>query len=385
MAKMIKTYMPNALMRAVSDVVKAHPIEKKVEDLSDNDLMSLLNRIEKCTTDHIRILALSLLPREIMALCRYFPHNKFRKPVENIEAVISLNMKPQYYDELVMQWQKYPHSRGVLKLLAQYDKPEIRGNKPKIPVGRFAAWFRSGRCFADVNAYVKSVANSYASYETRFEDAGFLPRSPLQTVCFTEYLVSCKLHELVQAGDSTIARCVQQADTETAEMILLNLLICGDSDRGTLKTFKHCYDVMLGMWKAPSSNRFPANQTKARNVYIWLYNYIEMVNGFSSDADHRRRNFWEKYLDRCEVTRIKNHRMVVFYFQNYCAVEFEVVGRIFIYKREYFKTTVLPHAVNTRNTQDTKSWMLNLSDYEFSKTHQGRWENDAALALRMIL
>ena len=380
---MIKTYMPNALMRAVSDVVKAHPLEKKGEGLSDNDLMKLLERIDACTPQSIKVVALSLLPKEIMALCKYFPHNKFQKSLENIETAISLNIKQRYYEELILQWQKYPHNRSVLKLLAQYDEMEIRGNSPKIPIGQFKKWFLSNHCFAEVNKYVKKASKA-PSYEEQFQEAGLLPQSPLQTVCFIEFLTGCDLRGFVKVGDNHVARCVRQADTGTAERILLNLLICGDKNRMTLKTFQQCFEAMLNMWKTPFSEKFPAGQQKAKDVFLWLYNYIEMENGFSADTNHRRRNFWEQYLDRCEVVRIKQHGMIVFHFKSYCAVEFEVVGRIFIYEKNYLKKIVLPYALSNK-TQDTKRWMLNESNFLHEQTHQGNWESEAASAVRIIL
>ena len=382
---MIKTYMPNALMRAAMDIAKVHSKEDGVQVLQETELVALLERIIRCNAKQLQLLAMGLTSKEIYALCRYLPHNKFKKPLVNIINAIQHNMHERYFEELFLQWQKYPNNRTVLKLLAENDNKEVRVKQPKIPVGKFSQWYSSSNCFIDVVSYIRSISNKYDSFDKQFEDAGFRVGYPIQTECLTAFLLSCDMYGYIQIGDSKIAQSVQKSSTSTAELILLNLLLAGRTQKTTLRDFKQCYAVMLNLWREPYSGRFPKNQPDAQRVYYFLYNYEEMVSSFAADADHRRRNFWEQYLDRCEITKIKKHRMLIFNFDNCCAIEFEVVGRIFIYEKEYFNKKVRPRAQQEQSTQTLKNWMFHNSTFEYEKWHKGQWESEVAYKLRKYI
>ena len=384
MRAMIKTYIPNALMRAAADIAKAHPIEQETQALSDAGLRTLLDKIQKCPTDQLPMFAWTLVSKHLIALCKYLPHNRYNKPIDKIMTVVSTRMEPKYYGELFHQWQKYPDGRHILRLLAQYDTDEYRPEDMLIPSGHFKEWLQSGNVYREINKYVSKAGGKHGIYRDRMEQSGFHGNTPLYSACFTEYLTSCSMSQLVLEGDDAVSAAAKKGTTEQTELILLNLLICGERDRTSLKRFPECFALMKSLWKEPYGGRFPKNQETAQKVYHWLCNYVEMMNGFMLDADPRRRDFWEKYLDTCEVNRIKTHRMMIFYYKYDCAIEFEQVGLIYIFDKTYFKNTVLPTIIN-KSTQEAKSWLRNNSHPLYSRSHQGRWELEAAVEMRKII
>lgn len=384
MKTMIKTYIPNALMRASADIAKAHPIEREIQALSDTGLRALLDQIQKCPADQLPMFAWTLVTKHLIALCKYLPHNRYNKPIDKILTVVSVRMEPKYYGELFHQWQKYPDGRHILRLLSQYDSDEYRPEDMLIPTGQFKKWLQSGNVFREINRYVTEVGGRNGVYRERLEQSGFSGNTPLYSACFTEYLTSCSMSQLVLEGDDVVSAAAKKGTTDQTELILLNLLICGDRDRTSLKRFPECFALMKSLWKEPYGSRFPKNQEAAQKVYQWLCNYVEMMTGFMLDADPRRKNFWEKYLDTCEVNRVKTHKMMIFYYKYDCAIEFEQVGRIYIFDKQYFKNTVLPTII-TKNTTEAKSWLWNYSHPIYVRSHTGRWELDVAPQMRKII
>lgn len=384
MRAMIKTYIPNALMRASADIAKAHPIERKTQTLGDAGLQTLLDQIQKCPADQLPFFAWTLVPKHLTALCQYLPHNRCNKPIDKIMTVISTRMEPKYYDELFHQWQKYPDGRHILRLLAKYDSDEYRPVDFLLPPGQLQKWLQSKNVYREVNKYVSEAGGKNGIYRNRLEQAGFLGKTPLYTACFTEYLTNCSMSQFVLEGDEAVSTAAKKGTMEQTELIWLNLLIGGARDRASLKRFPECFALMKNLWREPYGGKFPRNQETAQKIYQWLYNYTEMMNGFMLDADPRRKDFWEKYLDTCEVNRIKTHRMMIFYYKYDCAIEFEQVGMIYIFDKTYFKNTVLPTIIN-KSTQEAKSWLRHNSHPLYSRSHQGRWELEAAVEMRKII
>lgn len=380
---MIKTYIPNALMRAAMDIARAHPIEGGDQDLDDQVLRSVLDQIQKCPADQLEALSWSLLPRHLVALCKYLPHNRYNKPVDKIVFVISCRMEPRYFSELFEQWQKYPDSRHILRLLSRFDSDDYHPAELRLPYGELAKWLSGSNVFSQVNWYILN-GSGRGAYRERMERAGLRTDTPLYPACFAEYLTCCSMAQFVLEGDEAAVRAVRKASAEKAEQILLNLLKRGDGDRDSLKRFPECFVHMKRLWGTAYGGRFPKNEENAQRVYHWLCNYVEMMTGFMLDADPRRRDFWEKYLDNCEVNRVKTHKMMIFYYKYDCVIEFEQVGLIYIFDKQYFKNTVLPAIIN-KSTQEAKSWLRNSSHPIYSRSHQGRWELDAAVEMRKII
>ena len=371
-------------MRAATDIVKAHPIETDTQDLSDASLRALLDQIQKCPPDQLPMFSWTLVSRHLIALCKYLPHNRYNKPIDKIMSVVSVRMEPKYYGELFDQWQKYPDGRHILRLLSQFDSDAYHPADMLIPSGQFQKWYQGGNTLRDVNKYISEAGGTAGIYRSRLEQAGFRGNTPLYSACFVEYLTSCSMAQLVLEGDDAVSTAAKKGTTDQMELILLNLLLCGERDRASLKRFPECYALMKNLWHEPYGGRFPKNQEAAQNVYQWLRNYVEMMTGFMLDADPRRKNFWEKYLDTCEVNRIKTHRMMIFYYKYDCAIEFEQVGLIYIFDKQYFKNTVLPTIIN-KSTTDAKSWLRHNSHPLYSRSHQGRWELEAAVEMRKII
>lgn len=291
---MIKTYMPNALMRAAADVAKAHPIEIADQDMSDTKLRMLLDQIQSCPVEQLPTLAWSLLSRQVFSLCRYLPHNRYNKPIDKIISVISVRMEAKYFGELFDQWQKYPGSRHILRLLSQFDSEENHAEALLVPVGQLRQWFQGENTFSEVNKYILSWGGQKGTYRERMIQAGLRDNTPLYSACFVEYLTSCSMGQLVLEGDEAVSAAVKKGNNDAAELILLNLLVCGERDRDSLKRFPECFAQMKRLWLAPYGGRFPKNQEKAQRVFQWMCNYVEMLNGFMLDADPRRKNFWEQ-------------------------------------------------------------------------------------------
>lgn len=204
MSAMIKTYIPNALMRASADIAKAHPLEREIQALSDTGLRVLLDQIQKCPADQLPIFAWTLVAKHLTALCKYLPHNRYNKPIDKIMTVVSTRMEPKYYGELFHQWQKYPDGRHILRLLVQYDSDEYRPENLLIPKDQFKKWLQSGNIFREINRYVSEFGSKTDIYRDRLEQSGFLGNTPLYSACFTEYLTNCSMITLFP----TILPCV---------------------------------------------------------------------------------------------------------------------------------------------------------------------------------
>ena len=74
---MIKYYVPNALMKTASEIAEEHSKTGTRNALTDQELVALIERVNDTRYSALQLLALTLTPREKLALASYYPGNRF--------------------------------------------------------------------------------------------------------------------------------------------------------------------------------------------------------------------------------------------------------------------------------------------------------------------
>lgn len=384
---MIKVYMPNELIAAAQQVFKAHPTDgKSYEALSDSKLRELLDRVCNCPKEKLPVLALTLSKRQNMALCRYFPQNRFHKPEDNIAAVLSLNMDGNLFEILFKEWENFPRKRSLLHLLAEHDKEEYHSERIPVKTGQFQKWetlfdYEEGY-YAVIREYVVPDPKPGTLFAEQYGEKGFRSNTPLYIQCYASYLSQCSIDEYSVEGDQLISRAMNQAMLPAmSQAIMLNLLCREEKQYADLKPFSACYRTVFRCFGVPDRGKFPSEVTY--RTYLWWYNYQMIVQGFLNDADQRRVQFWSQYLQHCTVTRLTRQQFLFLNFGQYYAVESEVMGTLYFYKKDYFERRVKAY-LSTHTAQEGKSWMKNNSEKEYKKTHRGYWEGEVPYMMRIL-
>ena len=107
------------------------------------------------------------------------------------------------------------------------------------------------------------------------------------------------------------------------------------------------------------------------------------IASFSKEQDPRRINFWKQYLARCDVRQYKTSQFLVMDFGNYVAVESEIMGTLYFYEKQYYQKEVMP-ILGREKKNYVKSWMKNYSYPSYTKIHNGQWETDVLLNMRIM-
>ena len=117
---MIKYYVPNALMKTASEIAEEHSKTGTRNALTDQELVALIERVNDTRYSALQLLALTLTPREKLALASYYPGNRFNQILEKLSLVLKHCMTVQIFSILAQGWQYYPRNKSLLWLISDY-------------------------------------------------------------------------------------------------------------------------------------------------------------------------------------------------------------------------------------------------------------------------
>ena len=392
---MIKYFVPNALMKTASEIKVEHSKKGARNALTDQELVALIERVNNTRYSALQLLALTLTPREKLALASYYPGNRFNKILEKLSLVLKHCMTVQIFDILAQGWQNYPRNKSLLWLISEYASEEQYYNILRIQPQEYINWKVS---FDNPDKYYSDILKTIHSGESSLHDGFRNRRMKTDSVLFDEcvgmFMASCSWNELMKEGVPEVMRVIDKAHSrQKAKSIMLNALEKAEyvGKDNTILVFRseanHLiespFSVFYKIFGEPKRERFPKDADRAFETYKYWHNYELLIASFNKEQDPRRVNFWKQYLARCDVRQYKTSQFLVMDFGNYVAVESEIIGTLYFYEKLYYQKEVMP-ILEREKKNYVKSWMKNHSYPTYTKVHSGQWETDVLLNMRIL-
>lgn len=372
-------FIPNALIAATEKVRQAHPKTAwVVEALSAQDLKALVLAIDEKELALLPAFAMTLSLRQRTALCGYLPLNTYKVSLEKVQYVLSSNMTLSMYQRLFELWEDAPSCKEVLSLLGQTAKNPTYQTALPIPGTVMVAWAQSPNPF-----YAVAITCQDRGQGVHFLDclksAGLSAHKSLAMACFAAFLQRGKLAVFQKEGDDVVSTLLANLPTAQQRQILMQLLFCCKENPSLLGAFHELYNHAYRLWGEPNVSKFPQGRQWEYDTYLWWYNYRQIQIAFHGQK--RRIQYWKQYLHLCTCQRRSTHSMLVMHYATNVVIEFEEMGPVYIFDKDYFDV-VVELQLKSLNTQNLKSWLKNFSNYKSREVHQIKWEYAQTSALR---
>ena len=392
---MIKYFVPNALMKTASEIKVEHSKKGARNVLTDQELVALIERVNDTKFSALQLLALTLTPREKLALASYYPGNRFNQILEKLSLVLKHCMTVQIFDILAQGWQNYPRNKSLLWLISDFASEDNYYNILRIRPQEYINWKVN---FDNPDKYYSDILKTIHSGESSLHDCFRNRRMKTDSVLFDEcvgtFMASCTWDELMNEGVPEVMRVIEKAhSSQKAKNIMLNALEKAEyvGKNNTILAFsseanhliESPFSVFYKVFKEPKRERFPEDADRAFETYKYWHNYELLIASFNKEQDPRRVNFWKQYLARCDVRQYKTSQFLVMDFGNYVAVESEIIGTLYFYEKLYYQKEVMP-ILEREKKNYVKSWMKNYSYPSYTKIHNGQWETDVLLNMRIM-
>ena len=241
---------------------------------------------------------------------------------------------------------------------------------------------------------LETIHAGKSSLHDCFRNRNMKTDSVLFDECVGMFMASCSWGELMTEGVPEVMRVIERAHSrQTAKNIMLNALAKAEyvGKDNTILVFsseanhliESPFSVFYKVFREPKRERFPEDADRAFETYKYWHNYELLIASFSKEQDPRRINFWKQYLARCDVRQYKTSQFLVMDFGNYVAVESEIMGTLYFYEKQYYQKEVMP-ILGREKKNYVKSWMKNYSYPSYTKIHNGQWETDVLLNMRIM-
>lgn len=373
----LKFFQPYELFRAVEKVRQYHrdTRQKSRSDFPQNDLISLLKRIEQTPSSEeaMELLAASLSECQVQALAAYIPGNLYgnKYDINKIICVVSHCMTPRTFARLWTGWQKFPDNEDLLTMLSDpmvlaLGSPENFSLSSEMLEGWREAISERTLISVICHQYIQKLTAAPAGMMPQTESAHppvwgrslfyrkwaaseFLPEeTSLFYRCFIYYLAQANIDEMEEMGDEAMAALLSNSPNAAGVRSAMMHLLSQDAERlklfggaasyfGLSKTF----EVIQKLFGVPDIKKFSGEQRAFENYLLW-YNFIQIKNVFRDDADPSRVEFWKQYLHALKgiPKRFHEKSLIVMDFGSCVAVEFESIGTLYIFSKEIYSNKI---------------------------------------------